>query len=37
MNASIAIGAIPLVVIELEKVSRRWWFTRGHVSRVYEK
>ena len=37
MNASIAIGIMPLAVIELEKVSRRWWFTRGGVSRVYEQ
>jgi Ca2+-transporting ATPase len=27
---SIAIGAIPLAVIELEKVCRRWWVTRSH-------
>jgi len=25
---SIALGAIPLTVLELEKVCRRWWFTR---------
>lgn len=26
---SIAIGAIPLAVLELEKVCRSWWITRG--------
>ncbi len=28
---SLAVGAIPLTVLELEKLCRRWWLTKGYV------